>query len=344
MPIMPAIDRRRARTTSLAAATLLAAAGNAQTSCFVLDINGCGCLSFQQFSAMIALAASGDPANSGSGNGDYDADGDVDGVDLAFFLTNFIECADTVGSTRTTLPTPGSVPIVSGRVGDTRQYELLAQLADPMDEVVAVTRIDVTGPGSSNNFVDPMQSSFSPSPLPASTVASLGIDADTYCTIGDRTGEPSPVPPFLNFVGDMGPDQAAFESREAIRSRLGWHSDLFQVGQPGAPGFGGADGNVDNRVMLLGVALDDGQTVDVDIEFAVVTAAGELLINQAFVTLGDAPGCTADVNVDGLLTPADFNAWVVAFNTQGPGCDQNADGLCTPADFNAWVLNFNAGC
>lgn len=24
--------------------------------------------------------------------------------------------------------------------------------------------------------------------------------------------------------------------------------------------------------------------------------------------------------------------------------DTNADGLITPADFNAWVLNFNAGC
>lgn len=56
------------------------------------------------------------------------------------------------------------------------------------------------------------------------------------------------------------------------------------------------------------------------------------------------PECVADVNNDGVLTPADFNAWVLAFNTMGPGCDQNGDGLCTPADFNAWVLNFNAGC
>ena len=30
----------------------------------------------------------------------------------------------------------------------------------------------------------------------------------------------------------------------------------------------------------------------------------------------------------------------------GSGCDAdvNGDGLCTPADFNAWILNFNAGC
>lgn len=56
------------------------------------------------------------------------------------------------------------------------------------------------------------------------------------------------------------------------------------------------------------------------------------------------PGCAADTNGDGLVSPADFNAWVLAFNTQSPACDQNADGLCTPADFNAWILNFNAGC
>ncbi|MEO1534194.1 MAG: GC-type dockerin domain-anchored protein [Planctomycetota bacterium] len=54
--------------------------------------------------------------------------------------------------------------------------------------------------------------------------------------------------------------------------------------------------------------------------------------------------CLADTNGDGLVNPADFNAWVIAFNTQSPACDQNEDGLCNPADFNAWVINFNAGC
>ena len=54
--------------------------------------------------------------------------------------------------------------------------------------------------------------------------------------------------------------------------------------------------------------------------------------------------CAADVNGDGAVTPADFTAWVAAFNAQAPGCDQNGDGTCTPADFTAWVANFNAGC
>ncbi|MEO1718088.1 MAG: hypothetical protein AAFR76_13370, partial [Planctomycetota bacterium] len=42
--------------------------------------------------------------------------------------------------------------------------------------------------------------------------------------------------------------------------------------------------------------------------------------------------CLPDVNGDGNLTPGDFNAWVLAFNNQGPGCDQNGDGQCTPGD------------
>jgi hypothetical protein len=58
------------------------------------------------------------------------------------------------------------------------------------------------------------------------------------------------------------------------------------------------------------------------------------------------PVCTnpADVNGDNAVTPADFSAWVTAYNAGGPGCDQNGDGLCLPADFSAWVANFNLGC
>ena len=54
--------------------------------------------------------------------------------------------------------------------------------------------------------------------------------------------------------------------------------------------------------------------------------------------------CLADVNGDGLVTPADFTAWINAFNNNLPQCDQNSDGACTPSDFTAWIANFNAGC
>ena len=54
--------------------------------------------------------------------------------------------------------------------------------------------------------------------------------------------------------------------------------------------------------------------------------------------------CRADTNLDGSVTPADFNTWIVAFNTQDSVADQNLDGLITPADFNAWIINFNTPC
>jgi len=65
----------------------------------------------------------------------------------------------------------------------------------------------------------------------------------------------------------------------------------------------------------------------------------------AFEFQGTTPsGCLADTNGDGLVTPADFSAWVAAFNSMAPECDQNNDGVCSPADFSAWVSNYNAGC
>jgi len=59
---------------------------------------------------------------------------------------------------------------------------------------------------------------------------------------------------------------------------------------------------------------------------------------------GGTPPCVADTNGDGVLSPADFSAWVAAFNAMSPACDQNGDTACTPADFSAWVANYNAGC
>ncbi len=55
--------------------------------------------------------------------------------------------------------------------------------------------------------------------------------------------------------------------------------------------------------------------------------------------------CLADVNHDGSVTPADFTAWINAFNNNIlPECDQNCDSACTPTDFTAWIANYNAGC
>ncbi|MEO1583079.1 MAG: DUF5060 domain-containing protein [Planctomycetota bacterium] len=54
--------------------------------------------------------------------------------------------------------------------------------------------------------------------------------------------------------------------------------------------------------------------------------------------------CPPDANNDGSLSPADFTAWILAFNTQAAECDQNGDDLCSPQDFTSFLLNFNIGC
>ncbi|MEO1534973.1 MAG: GC-type dockerin domain-anchored protein [Planctomycetota bacterium] len=54
--------------------------------------------------------------------------------------------------------------------------------------------------------------------------------------------------------------------------------------------------------------------------------------------------CLADTNRDGSVNPADFSAWVRAFNEDDLLADQNLDGDVGPSDFNAWVTNFNGGC
>ncbi|MEO1584000.1 MAG: carbohydrate-binding protein [Planctomycetota bacterium] len=73
--------------------------------------------------------------------------------------------------------------------------------------------------------------------------------------------------------------------------------------------------------------------------------AGEYLtIDLCALTVDGCETCPADINNDGLATPADFTAWILAFNNRSPACDQNNDGLCSPQDFTAWILNFNTGC
>jgi len=51
----------------------------------------------------------------------------------------------------------------------------------------------------------------------------------------------------------------------------------------------------------------------------------------------------ADSNEDGLVTPADFTAWIALFNASNPKADVNQDGSVTPADFTAWIAAFNQG-
>jgi hypothetical protein len=108
----------------------------------------------------------------------------------------------------------------------------------------------------------------------------------------------------------------------------------------------GPDDQIDGQDVPL-VAFDfdaiDGETI-------AFTAFVQPANNQPSVgvayraTVPQLAACFADTNGDGVLSPADFNAWILAYNTRTGACDQNDDGACTPADFNAWLLNFNRGC
>ena len=92
-------------------------------------------------------------------------------------------------------------------------------------------------------------------------------------------------------------------------------------------------------------ALLDGSTVFYQWVIDATGARSPVAAARLFCGTGTcSTPCLADTNHDGLVTPADFSAWVSAFNTAAPECDQNGDGSCTPADFSAWVANFNAGC
>lgn len=51
----------------------------------------------------------------------------------------------------------------------------------------------------------------------------------------------------------------------------------------------------------------------------------------------------ADQNGDGLVTPADFSAWLVNYNASNPRADTNQDGSISPADFSAWLAAYNGG-
>jgi hypothetical protein len=106
---------------------------------------------------------------------------------------------------------------------------------------------------------------------------------------------------------------------------------LFTIGF-GLSSFGeGPDGE------LFVMDIDAG-TIGRIVSAAAMDSDGDGIVDTCEVV------CLADVNGDGMLSPADFSSWVSAFNAQAPECDQNGDTLCTAADFSAWIANFNAGC
>ncbi|MEO1718474.1 MAG: hypothetical protein AAFR76_15350, partial [Planctomycetota bacterium] len=70
-----------------------------------------------------------------------------------------------------------------------------------------------------------------------------------------------------------------------------------------------------------------------------VTAA-DLAAAQAIIPVGR---LCADQNGDDLITPGDFNAWILNFNGGDLRADTNQNGVLEPGDFNSWILAFNQG-
>lgn len=108
----------------------------------------------------------------------------------------------------------------------------------------------------------------------------------------------------------------------------------------------------DLRLRAGSPAIDAGSTF-FDVDTILDLAGNDRYVDDpgipgAFVDLGayefQGVTCLPDVNQDGVASPADFNAWISAYNDRSSLADQNRDGAITPADFNAWILNYNTGC
>ena len=54
--------------------------------------------------------------------------------------------------------------------------------------------------------------------------------------------------------------------------------------------------------------------------------------------------CPGDVDANGLLEPADFNAWLDGFMAGDRDADMDDDGKIMPNDFTLWLIEFNKGC
>ncbi|RNC81683.1 MAG: hypothetical protein ED559_07820 [Phycisphaera sp.] len=80
---------------------------------------------------------------------------------------------------------------------------------------------------------------------------------------------------------------------------------------------------------------------DVQDWFGIVPDFVELGLAIRFRVETDQGQDCCDANGDGACSPADFTAWINAFNNNLPQCDINQDGSCTPADFTAWISAFN---
>jgi len=112
-------------------------------------------------------------------------------------------------------------------------------------------------------------------------------------------------------------------------------------GSAGASAIGSVEpfGNGRFRVVLSG----QNQTGE-DVLRVTVTdpSSGEQIVLMPSVRL--LVRDLADLDEDGDYDADDFNLWVSYYKAQDPRADQNRDGLITPADFSAWLGNISSPC
>lgn len=187
---------------------------------------------------------------------------------------------------------------------------------------------------------------------PASANAALFIDLGEGPASVARKGDPAPGPHHPASYADFNTIRTNRTGGAAFRATLNTIGDALLGVTPDA-----------QVVYIVGVTdtidVDPSPTIEDLRTVADVVELGSIELQDSgllYFRLAFTDGtsgifgtqlhetCAADVNMDGMLTPADFSAWLAAFNASAPECDQNADGACTPADFTAWIANYNMGC
>ncbi|MEL6497754.1 MAG: FG-GAP-like repeat-containing protein [Planctomycetota bacterium] len=206
---------------------------------------------------------------------------------------------------------------------------------------VFVNVSDPDGPGG-RSFAEGTQWSLrsdpaDPDPLPTSiALADLDDDGDLDIAVvsTDGTGTRA-VRSLFNLVVETG--EPSFTIPENLPEQPAGTPLLVRELDAGGVGAGVA---LSDDLIVLTASESEGATAAESITGS--RPRNGLAMN--LVLCSEASVCLADVNGDGTLTPADFNAWVMAYNAGDASADQNGDGSITPADFNAWILNYNTGC
>ena len=110
---------------------------------------------------------------------------------------------------------------------------------------------------------------------------------------------------------------------------------------------------LDTGLGFITGSLQGGETYDLRV--AVIgaskpgsfsSAVGPPMVAEPFVQIDFGQSfdrLCADQNQDGQITPADFNTWVLNYNSNSLLADVNQDSVLTPSDFNAWILAYNLG-